>query len=74
MSRIDVAFGALMASEEYCEAKDIEFDIWIAAERVAREYGVPEQDLIDAYDDHCTRWRAEKRLERVEADDTWDLY
>jgi hypothetical protein len=74
MSRIDVAFGALMASEEYCEAKDIEFDIWIAAERVAREYGVLEQDLIDAYDDHCTRWRAEKRLERIEADDTWDLY
>jgi hypothetical protein len=74
MSRIDVAFGALMASEEYCEAKDIEFDIWIAAERVAREYGVPEQDLIDAYDDHCTKWRAEKRLERIEADDTWDLY
>lgn len=74
MSRIDVAFGALMASEEYCEAKDIDFDIWIAAERVAREYGVPEQDLIDAYDDHCTRWRAEKRLERIEADDTWDLY
>jgi hypothetical protein len=30
--------------------------------------------LIDAYDDHCTRWRAEKRLERIEADDTWDLY
>lgn len=74
MSRIDVAFGALMAREEYCEANDIDFDIWIAAERVAREYGVSEEELVDAYDDHCTRWRAEKRLERVIADDTWDLY
>ena len=57
MSRIDVAFGALMASEEYCEAKDIEFDIWIAAERVAREYRVSEAELVAEYDDHCVKWR-----------------
>lgn len=74
MSRIDTAFGALMAVEEACEIEEREFDIWITAERVARRYGVSEQDLIDAYDEHCTRWRAEKRLERVIEDDTWDLY
>ena len=74
MSRIDTAFGALMAREEYCEEHGVEFDVWIAAERIAREYGVEEQDLIDAYDDHYVRWRAEMRLERIEAEDTWDLY
>lgn len=74
MSRIDTAFGALVAREEYCEEQGIEFDVWIAAERIAREYGVDERELVDAYDDHCTRWRAEMRLERMDADDTRDMY
>lgn len=74
MSRIDTAFGALLAVEVACEIEGREFDVWIAAEKVAWRHDVPEQDLIDAYDEHCTRWCAEKRLERIEADDTWDLY
>lgn len=54
---IDTAFAALMAREEYCEANGIEFDVWIAAERVAREYGVPERELVAEYDHHCEAWR-----------------
>jgi len=68
------ALDALLAVEIACEIEGREFDVWIAAEKVARKYGVEEQDVIDAYDEHCTRWRAEKRLERIEADDTWNLY
>lgn len=49
---IDVAFEALMSFEEHCEDEGIEFDIWNAAERVARKYGVSEADLVAAYDDH----------------------
>lgn len=57
MNRIDTAFGALMAREEYCEEHGVEFDVWIAAERVAREYGVSEPELMAVYDDHCEAWR-----------------
>jgi hypothetical protein len=71
---IDRAFAALLAVEEACDIEERDFDVWIAAEKVARRYGVAERDLMDEYDEHCTRWRAEKRLERIEADDTWDLY
>ena len=74
MSRIVAALDALLAVETACEIEGREFDVWIAAEKVAFRHDISEQDLIDAYDEHCTRWRAEKRLERIEADDTWDLY
>jgi hypothetical protein len=71
---IDTAFAALMAVEEACEIEGRDFDIWIMSEKVARRYGVSERDLVDAYDDHCTRWRAEKRLERAMERDEMDLY
>ena len=54
MSRIDTAFAALMAREESCAERGVEFDVWIAAERVAREYGVNESELMAEYDQ---RWK-----------------
>ena len=43
------AFAALLKLEK----ESAEFDVWIAAERVAREYGVAEASLIAEYDNHC---------------------
>lgn len=57
MSRIDVAFADLMAREEYCIHKEIDFDIWIEVERVARRNRVSEAELIEEYDNHCVKWR-----------------
>lgn len=57
MSRIDVAFADLMAREEYCDHKELDFDIWVEVERVARRNGVNEAELLAEYDDHCVKWR-----------------
>jgi hypothetical protein len=46
-----------MAREEYCDHKELDFDIWVEVERVARRNGVNEAELLAEYDDHCVKWR-----------------